>query len=51
MNEVCLTDSEEESEHDAPETTPHDVIGKSTICKFYGIFKSAIGKPIVVDLL
>ena len=46
MNEVCLTDSEEESDHDDPETTPHDIIGKATICKFYGVFKKAIGtKP------
>ena len=45
MNEVCLTDAEEEeSDQDAPDTTPHDVIGKSTICKFYRVFKKAIGE-------
>ena len=47
MNEVCLTDSEgEQSDVDAPDTTPHDIIGKSTICKFYGFFKKAIGNKI-----
>ena len=45
MNEVCLTDAEEEdSDHDAPDTTPHDVIGKSTNCEFYSLFKKAISE-------
>ena len=40
MKEVSLTDTEDEDE---PETTPHNIIGKATICKYYGYFKKAIG--------
>ena len=41
---MCLTDSEdEESDVDAADTTPHDVISTTTICRFYGYFKKAIG--------
>ena len=46
MEEVSLTDTEDEADGDEPETTPHDVIGKATICKYYGIFKEAIGNQI-----
>ena len=46
MKEVSLTDTEDEADDDEPETTPHDVIGKATICKYYGIFKEAIGNQI-----
>ena len=43
MKEVSLTDTEDETDVDEPETTPHNVIGKATICKYYGYFKKAIG--------
>ena len=46
MKEVSLTDTEDEADDDEPETTPHDVIGKATICKYYGYFKKAIGNKI-----
>ena len=44
MKEVSLTDSEDEADEDVPETCPHTVIGKATICKYYRYFKTAIGK-------
>ena len=51
MKEVSLTDTEDEADADEPETTPHDLIGKATICKYYGFFKEAIGNQITLIYL
>ena len=48
MKEVSLTDTEDEAEDDEPATTPHDIIGTATICKYYGFFKEAIGNQITL---
>ena len=47
MKEVSLTDTEDEADDDEPATTPHDIIAKATICKYYGFFKEAIGNQII----
>ena len=48
MKEVSLTDTEDEADDDEPATTPHDIIAKATICKYYGFFKEAIGNQITL---